>query len=263
MRVNADLAVSPTRLEFISGSSGDLGVMHRFQGSHRPVKAHAMVLATRAWEEFTEHIAKRGIPHSVERNATNEGLNRITIGTTGPGADYDPRHDAGLFVRVIDMHTMHLPDTVFDAFDGMTVDTSHPGDMVRVSGRDYLTTDLEGDLRVLASSLAWEPEGPVVIGEDGTRHATLSFRHPSSGWVRLVQPVPDSEPGAFLAEHGPGPHTIYVEVNGLDAKRNDLESRRTPYQLRPADVTAPERIRLDPAVLHGGLLEFVDRSAAW
>jgi hypothetical protein len=53
-----------------------------------------------------------------------------------------------------------------------------------------------------------------------------------------VQPAPRSVEAALVAAHGPLPWAIVIEVDDLDAKAADLDTRGTEFATLVDDVTA-------------------------
>jgi hypothetical protein len=270
LRVHPSLAVAPTRLEPQGHRDVDnpsdpffepyLASLLAFQGPTRPIKTHATVLVTRHFGDLVERLVRRRLPFRIAPRSPEMPFDRLWVGVTPENPRYSPDVDGGLCIEVLPVEPLQMPAETFQVPPPAPREAA-AGDMVRIVSRAFLVRDLDDTLRRLSTNLDWEPAGPVeIIADEGYRRARMAFTLPHSATVELIEPVRwDGETGVYLNTWGPGPYTIRIAVNGLDAKANDLEARGTAYSWRPESAAVgSRRLVVDPATIDGALVEFVE-----
>jgi hypothetical protein len=182
---------------------------------------------------------------------------RLWVGFSSDHPDrYDPAADAGIRIEVIPFDVLRLPTGLPTA-----PSPAGGGSPVRIAARTLFVSDLGDALRVLDRNFGFAPAGPVIKSQDGLRRARMPFPHINSAEVELVEvgagaTGPEAD---FGAEWGPGPWSVRIEVDDLDALVKRFDGRGIPWhRLPPAEPGGPERV-LRPAEWDlGTAFEFVE-----
>lgn len=270
LRVHKSLALAPTRVEpqhhaDVPNAADPVFPMHlasldAFQGIHRPIKTHSVVIASNDVEELLDMFMRRKLPFRVAPVDDKLAWERIWIGMTPENPRYSPEVDGGLCLEWHAIWPLQMPDETFSDPPPEPRDPQ-PGEMIRVVARGYIVRDLDDTVRRLSTNLDWEPSGPIeLFGDDGIRRARMGFTLTHSATIDLVEPTRfDCETGRYLATWGPGPHFIRIAVNGLEAKASDLDERGTRYSWLPeSEAAGGKRVQIEPEDLDGTLIEFVE-----
>jgi hypothetical protein len=270
LRVHKSLALAPTRLEpqhhFDVANPADpvfpihLESLAEFQGVHRPIKTHSVVIATNSVEELLEMLMRRKLPFRVAPIDEKLAWERIWVGMTPENPRYSPEVDGGLCLEWMAIWPLQMPEETFSV-PPPEPNNPQPGEMIRIVSRGFIVRDLDETLRKLSTNLDWEAAGPVeLFADEGIRRARMGFTLPHSASVDLLEPTRfDGEIGRYLSTWGPGPHYIRIAVNGLDAKAADLDERGTRYSWLPESAAVSgKRIQVHPDDLDGTLIEFVE-----
>lgn len=271
LRVHKSLAVSPTRVEpqghLDLPNPGDpmfhefLESLKDFQGRHRPMLTHSIVLATHGpkFDVLVEKLMRRRLRFRMAQRTPEMPFDRLWLGVTPEDPRYDPSVDGGLCIEVMPIEPLQLPAETF-AEPPIQPRSPEPGEMVRVSARGFLVRDLDETLRRCSSNLDWEPEGPVeVLPREGYRRASMSLTLPNSASLDVIEATRwNGDAGVYLNSWGPGPYYIRVAVNGLAAKAEDLKARGTRFTWveQSEAVDGKPLIRVDSSQLQGQLFEF-------
>ncbi|ROO88007.1 hypothetical protein EDD29_5660 [Actinocorallia herbida] len=271
LRVHRSLAVAPTRIEpqghLERPNRGDpffpefLKSLEDFQGPHRPIKTHSLVLLADDLDGLVSRLTRRRLPFRIAPMTPDMPWVRLWVGVTPENPRYEPSVDGGLCIEVLPVEPLQMPPETFAAPEPRDLG---PGDMVRVTARGVLVRDLDETLRRLSANLDWEPAGPVeVLHEDGCRRAEMGFTLPHSASVDLLEPTRwDSETGSYLNTWGPGPYYTRISVNDLGAKAADLESRGTPFTwVEESEAVGGPLIKVAPEALDGAIFEFHEHRA--
>lgn len=272
LRVHKSLALSPTRVEpqahLDRPNQGDpffpefLHSLEEFQGRHRPIKTHSIVVASFAQEQgaLIERLVRRRLPFRLAQRTPNMPFDRLWVGVTPERPRYEPSVDGGLCLEVMPIEPLQMPPETFASPPPQPRDPQR-GEMIRVSARGFLVRDLDDTLRRVSANLDWEPAGAVenLMGE-GYRRAKMSFKVPHSASLDLIEPTRwDSETGLYLHNWGPGPYYIRIAVHDLKAKAEDLRARGTGFTwIEESEAADGAMIRVHPAELGGALFEFVE-----
>ncbi len=271
LRVHKSLAVSPTRLEpqwhLDLENPGDpmfhefLESLKDYQGRHRPMITHSVVLALHGhkFDTFVDKLMRRGLPFRMAQRTPDMPFDRLWLGATPESPRYTPVVDGGLCIEVMPMEPLQMPADTFATLPAQPRDPK-PGDLVRVSARGFLVRDLDETLRRCSANLDWEPNGEVeYLDREGYRRARMPFTVANSASLDVIQPGRwNSELGHYLNNWGPGLHYIRIAVNGLAAKAEDLRARGTRFEWieESEAVGGGSLIKLDPAELRGQVIEF-------
>lgn len=271
LRVHKSLAVAPTRVEpqvhLDKPNPGDpmfhdfLESLRDYQGRHRPMLTHSIVLATLGpkFDVLMEKLMRRRLRFRMAQRTPDMSFDRMWMGVTPENPRYEPSVDGGLCIEVMPIEPLQMPPEVF-ATPAPQARNPAPGEMIRVSARGFLVRDLDETLRRCSSNLDWEPAGAVEsLGRDGYRRATMRFTLPNSASLDVIEATRwNSEAGVYVNTWGPGPYYIRIAVNGLAAKAEDLRSRGTLFDWIEDSEAAGGKplIRVDPAQLNGQLFEF-------
>jgi len=271
LRTHKSLAVAPTRIEpqghKDAPNHGDpafpvyLHSIEELLGPARPIHTHATVLITRDFDTAATGLERRKVPFRIAPMTADMPWERLWTGCTPEDPRYDPSFDAGLCVEILPIWPLQMPDAVFEAPEPIDLE---PASLVRVVSKEFIVRDLDEAVRQLAANLAWEPARPVeTFPEEGYRRARMGFTLPHSAVIDLVQPTRwSSVHGRYLHNWGPGPYTVRLSVNGLDAKAGDLENRGTIFTRLEADAGWGPRLAIDPAQLGGLQFELVEHEVA-
>lgn len=273
LRVHKSLAVSPTRVEpqghLDRPNPGDpmfhefLESLKDFQGRHRPMLTHSIVLVLHGpkLSALIERLMRLRLPFRVAQRTPEMPFDRLWLGATPERPIYDPSVDGGLCIEVMPMEPLQMPADTF-ATPAPQPRNPAPGEMVRVTAREYLVRDLDDTLRRCSANLGWEPGGGVEsLQGSGCRRARMGFTLANSACFDIVEATRwDGDAGLYLNNWGPGPYTIRIGVNGLAAKAEDLRVRGTRFTWidESESVGGGPLIRIDPAELDGQLVEFED-----
>lgn len=271
LRVHKSLAVSPTRVEpqwhLDLPNPGDplfhdfLESLKAFQGRHRPMITHSIVLAIHGdkFNALVQKLMERRLPFRMAQRTEEMPFDRLWLGVTPENPVYEPSVDGGLCIEIMPMEPLQMPADTF-AEPPVQPRDPKPGDMVRVTARGFLVRDLDETLRRCAANLDWEPSGAVqTLQEEGYRRARMGFSLANSATLDIIEATRwDSEAGVYLNSWGPGPYYIRIGVHGLEAKAEDLRARGTAFKWIEASeaVGGKPLIRIDPRELDGQLFEF-------
>lgn len=237
-RLRGSLRSAPTRLEIngprqIAARDRRTGVtsymeeMRREQGG-RPIKSHAAVVGVWDFEGLERRLEAAGVERYVDPPSRELPYPRTWIGRRGrqDRSGYDPGEDAGLRIEILPLDEIGLPAERL-APRGEAVPAGADGEILRLTRRQFLVEDLDRDLETLRRSLGWEATGRIEV--EGERRATLSFNHPKSASIELIEPGPRGPRRAFLDRHGAGPFRVVLGVADLGAKAADLRRRGTAF----------------------------------
>ena len=276
LRVHKSLAVAPTRLEpqwhLDFDNPGDpmfhafLDSLKAFQGRHRPMITHSVVLALHGakFDVFVDKLMRRGLPFRMAQRTPEMSFDRLWLGATPENPCYTPVVDGGLCIEVMPMEPLQLPAETFALPPAQPRDPK-PGDMVRISARAFLVRDLDHTLRCCSSNLDWEPERSVAyLAGEGYRRAIMPFTVANSAALHVIEPTAWDTPAAhYLNNWGPGLYYIRIAVHGLAAKAEDLRARGTAFTWIDESESVGGRplIRLDPAGMRGQVIEFEESQA--
>ena len=270
LRVHKSLALAPTRIEpqghLDKPNLGDplfhefLESLKDFQGRHRPLLTHSIVVATPTaqLEQLIEKLMRRRLPFRLARRTPEMPFDRLWVGATPERPRYDPIVDGGLCIEVMPLEPLQLPAETF-ASPPPTLPDASPGEMIRVTARGFLVRDLDETLRRCSTNLDWETSGPTqTLHQEGYRRARMSFRLPHSASLDVIEPTRwNGAAGLYLHNWGPGPYYIRIAVKDLAAKAEDLKSRGTRFTWSAeSEAVGGALIQIDPASLDGQVFEF-------
>lgn len=271
LRVHKSLAVAPTRIEpqvhLDAPNPGDplfhefLESLRDFQGRHRPMMTHSIVVATHGhkFDALVERLMRRRLPFRLAQRTPEMDFDRLWVGVTPENPRYEPSVDGGLCIEIMPMEPLQMPPETF-ATPAPQARDPKPGEMIRVSARGYLVRNLDETLRRCSANLDWEPEGPVEeLSREGYRRATMGFTLPNSATLDVIEPTRwNGAAGTYLNSWGPGPYYIRIAVNGLAAKAADLKERGVNFRwIEDCEaVGGKPLIQVDPSELRGQVFEF-------
>lgn len=271
LRVHKSLAVSPTRVEpqghLDLPNPGDpmfhefLESLKAYQGPHRPMLTHSIVLATHGhkFDALVEKLMRRRLRFRMAQRTPAMPFDRMWMGVTPEDPRYEPSVDGGLCIEIMPIEPLQMPADTFTT-PAPQPRNQEPGDMVRVSSRGFIVRNLDETLRRCSANLDWEPHGPVeTLSREGYRRATMEFTLLNSASLDVIEATRwNSDAGVYLNSWGPGPYYIRIAVNGLAAKAEDLKARGTRFTwIEECEaVDGKPLIRIDPADLAGQLFEF-------
>ena len=271
LRVHKSLAVAPTRVEpqvhLDKPNHGDpmfhtfLESLRDYQGRHRPMLTHSIVLATHSakFDTLMEKLMRRGLRFRMAQRTPDMPFDRMWMGCTPEDPRYDPSVDGGLCIEVMPIEPLQMPAETF-AVPAPQPRNPEPGEMVRVSARGFIVRNLDETLRRCSANLDWEPQEPVEsLSREGYRRATMDFTLPNSASLDIIEATRwNGDAGVYLNSWGPGPYYIRIAVNGLEAKADDLRARGTKFTWveESEAVGGKPLIRVDPAELRGQVFEF-------
>ncbi|CAN7760288.1 lactoylglutathione lyase [Pseudorhodoferax sp. LjRoot39] len=271
LRVHKSLAVSPTRVEpqghLDKPNLGDpmfhefLESLKDYQGRHRPMLTHSIVLATHGhkFDALMEKLMRRRLRFRMAQRTPAMPFDRMWMGVTPEDPRYEPSVDGGLCIEVMPIEPLQMPAETFET-PAPQPRNAEPGDMVRVSARGFIVRNLDETLRRCSANLDWEPQGPVqALASEGYRRATMAFTLPNSASLDVIEATRwNGDAGVYLNSWGPGPYYIRIAVNGLAAKAEDLKARGTRYTWIEASeaLGGKPMIRVDLADVAGQLFEF-------
>lgn len=271
LRVHKSLAVAPTRVEpqvhLDKPNLGDpmfhsfLESLRDYQGRHRPMLTHSIVLATHAakFDVLIEKLMRRKLRFRMAQRTPDMPFDRMWMGCTAEDPHYDPSVDGGLCIEVMPMEPLQMPAETF-AVPAPQPRDQKPGDMVRVTARGFLVRDLDETLRRVSANFDWEPEQAVVeLPGEGYRRARMGFTLANSASLDIIEATRwNGDAGVYVNTWGPGPYYIRIAVNGLEAKADDLRARGTKFTWvdEAEAVGGKPLIRIDPSELRGQVFEF-------
>lgn len=271
LRVHKSLALAPTRVEpqvhLDAPNPGDplfhdfLESLKDFQGRHRPLLTHSIVLATPTvqLDALIERMLRRRLPFRLARRTPEMQFDRLWVGTTPEDPRYSPVVDGGLCIEIMPTEPLCLPPETYSIPAPEPLNPK-PGEMIRVTARGFIVRNLTDTLRKCSANLDWEPEGPVEsLSKEGYLRARMAFQLPHSASLDVIEPtVWNSEAGLYLLNWGPGPYYIRIAVNDLRAKAEDLKERGTAFTwIEECEaVDGRSLIKIDPAELQGQIFEF-------
>lgn len=271
LRVHKSLAVSPTRIEpqvhLDRPNPGDpmfhtfLESLRDYQGRHRPMLTHSIVLATHGhkFEALVEKLMRRRLRFRMAQRTPDMPFDRLWIGATPEDPRYEPSVDGGLCIEIMPIEPLQLPADTF-AMPPPQPRGGEPGDMVRVSARGFLVRDLDDTLRRVSANLDWEPQGAIQsLEREGYRRARMAFTLPNSASLDIIEATRwNGDAGVYLNSWGPGPYYIRIAVNNLAAKAENLRARGTRFTWidESEAVGGKPLIKVDPAELRGQVVEF-------
>jgi hypothetical protein len=271
LRVHKSLALAPTRVEpqvhLDRPNPGDpmfgefLHSLEVYQGMHRPIKTHSIVLAT--WtdklRDLIDRLARRRLPFRLAQRTPEMPFDRMWVGATPERPTYEPSVDGGLCIEVMPVEPLRMPPETFAAASPQPTDPQ-PGELIRVSARGFIVRDLDDTLRRCSANLDWEPAGPIeVLNEEGYRRASMAFVLKHSAAFHVIEPSRwDSALGLYMHNWGPGPHYIRIAVAGLRAASEKLQARNVKHAWIDESEAVGGRslIRIDPTEAEGQIFEF-------
>lgn len=271
LRVHKSLAVAPTRVEpqvhLDRPNHGDpmfhtfLESLRDYQGRHRPMLTHSIVLATHSakFDALMEKLMRRGLRFRMAQRTPDMPFDRMWMGCTPEDPRYDPSVDGGLCIEVMPIEPLQMPADTFAVPAPQPRDLK-PGEMIRVSARGFIVRNLDDTLRRCSANLDWEPHGQVEsLLREGYRRATMDFTLPNSASLDIIEATRwNGDAGVYLNSWGPGPYYIRIAVNDLAAKAEDLRERGTRFTWveECEAVGGKPLIRVDPSELRGQVFEF-------
>ncbi|MPN38871.1 hypothetical protein SDC9_186396 [bioreactor metagenome] len=110
-----------------------------FQGRHRPMITHSVVLALHGpkFDTFVERLMRRGLDFRMAQRTPEMPFDRLWLGATPERPRYQPTVDGGLCIEVMPMEPLQMPAETFAVPPAQPRDVK-PGDMVRVTARGFL-----------------------------------------------------------------------------------------------------------------------------
>lgn len=270
LRVHKSLAVAPTRIEpqwhLDEPNPGDpmfhdfLESLKDFQGRHRPMVTHAVVITLRKAEfsALIDKLMRRQLPFRMAQRTPDMPFDRLWLGTRPENPVYSPEVDGGLCIEIMGTEPLQMPPEIF-APEPTQPREANPGDMVRVTARGFLVRDLDDVLRRLSNNLDWEAAGVEQLNREGYRRARMPFNCVGSASLDLIQPTTwDCEAGHYLNNWGPGLYYIRIGVNNLEAKADDLRERGVEFTVvdNSEAVAGKPLLKVDPSELRGQMFEF-------
>jgi hypothetical protein len=271
LRVHKSLAVAPTRIEpqvhLDKPNPGDpmfhdfLDSLHAFQGKHRPMVTHSIVLACHGpkFDRLVEKLMRRGLRFRMAQRTPDMPFDRLWLGCTPEDPHYEPSVDGGLCIEIMPTEPLQMPPETYATPPAQARDPK-PGEMLRVTSRGFIVRDLDETLRRVSANLDWEPTGAVeALTQEGYRRARMGFTVANSATLDVIEATRwNGAAGVYLNSWGPGPYYIRIGVNGLEAKAEDLRARGTRFEWieESEAVGGKPLIRIDPAELRGQHFEF-------
>lgn len=270
LRVHKSLAVAPTRVEpqwhLDHDNPGDpmfhefLESLKDFQGRHRPMLTHSVVLALHGpkFDAFVDKLMQRGLAFRMAQRTPEMPFDRLWLGATPERPRYGPEVDGGLCIEVMPMEPLQMPAATFDTPASQPRDAS-PGDMIRVTARGFLVRDLGHTLGCCAKNLDWEPASVDMLNKEGYQRAVMPFTVANSAALHVIQPHAwDTDAAHYLNNWGPGLYYIRIAVNDLEAKAADLKARGTAFTWISESEAVGGRplIKINPRELRGQVIEF-------
>jgi hypothetical protein len=210
LRLQPSLTVAPTRIEVIGVRPRNAPHDHIAERidaqSERPVRTHATVLAGDI-ARVREHLCRNAVPHRVTPESENFPFPRVWLGVTEDHPTrYDRTVDCGLWLEVVPTRFSGIPQPDDRVAQG-------PG-VHRIAARRFLVTDVDAAARTLERNLRLVADG--VVARPAGRTARYVLGNPRSAAIEIVEPTDDSPEARLMADWGPGPATVVVEVGDLD-----------------------------------------------
>jgi hypothetical protein len=265
-RLRGSLRSAPTRLEINgprqiaardrrAGVTSYMAEMRREQGM-RPIKSHAAVVGVWDFDGLERRLEAAGVERYVDPPSRELPYPRTWIGRRGrqDRSGYNSGDDAGLRIEILPLNEIGLPEHRLRPGAEATP-AGADGGILRLTRRQFLVEDLERDLEILRRSFGWEAVDRIEAEKE--RRATLSFNHPNSASIELIEPGPRGPRRAFLDRHGAGPFRIVLGVGDLAAKAADLRRRGTAF----AEVDIGGRRIVVKAPRYAALVEFEEVAA--
>lgn len=269
LRVQKSLAIAPTRIEpqvhLDRPNPGDplfhdhLKGLERFQGHHRPVLTHSIVLV--AWRDkmnqLIQRLHERKVRFRLAQRTPEMEFDRLWLGVRPEDPQYEPSVDGGLCIEFIPLEPTQMPAEVFNS-PPPRVQDPNPGELLRVTARGFIVRDLDFTLAKLADNLDWLPDSVEDLPGEGYRRARMGFTIGHSAALDIVEPTQwDSPTGLYLNNWGPGPHFIRIGVHDLSAKADQLREQQIGFEwVEHCDaVSGKPLIRINPAELEGQIFE--------
>lgn len=269
LRVQKSLAIAPTRIEpqvhLDKPNPGDplfhdhLKGLERFQGHHRPMLTHSIVLVT--WREklnaLIQRLHERKLRFRLAQRTPEMAFDRLWLGVAPEDPQYEPSVDGGLCIEFIPMEPTLMPPEAFENPPPRVQDPK-PGELLRVTARGFIVRDLEFTLSKLRDNLEWEPESVADLRGEGYRRARMDFTMSHSATLDVIEATRwDSPSGLYLHNWGPGPYFTRLGVYNLAAKAEQLKEQGISFEWVPEcdAVGGAPLIRIDPGELDGQLFE--------
>jgi len=270
LRVNPSRAIAPTLFEPqhhtdvpspVDPAFGPhLDSLDEFQGRFRPLKTHSCVIATDDMDGLIDKLYRRRLKFRIAPVDEHLAWQRVWVGTSPEHPRYTPEVDGGLCLEWHPIEPLRMPEKAFTDPPPQPKDPQ-PGEAIRIVSRAFLVRDVDDVLHRLSENLDIEPLGPVeAVASQGYRRAQIGFSLSTSAVIDLIEPIDaNAETGLYLSTWGPGPYYVRIEVNGLDAKADDLARRETPAEF-VEDETAPggRRLHVDPRAVEGIIIDYVE-----
>ncbi len=269
LRVHKSLAIAPTRIEpqwhLDAPNPGDpffhdfLESLKAFQGPHRPMITHAVVITLNTVEfgQLINRLVDRKLPFRLAQRTKEMPFDRLWLGCSPEKPAYQPNVDAGLCIEIMPTEPLQMPKEVFASPPPEPTDLA-PSDLVRVTARGFLVRDLDATVRTLAANLDWQAGATEDIRSDGYRRARMPFKVRHSASLDIIQPTRwDCDAGLYLHNWGPGLYYIRLAAMNLDAKAEDLKARGVKFTRVEASDAVGGRplLRIDPSELRGQVFE--------
>lgn len=271
LRVHKSLAVAPTRIEpqvhLDKPNPGDplfhefLESLKAYQGPHRPMLTHSIVLATHGakFDALMEKLMRRRLRFRMAQRTPDMPFDRMWMGVTPEDPHYEPSVDGGLCIEVMPIEPLQMPPETF-AVPPPQPRELEPGQLVRVTARGFLVRNLDETLRRCSANLDWEPQGPVeALAVEGYRRAVMGFTLPNSARLDVIEATRwNGAAGVYVNTWGPGPYYIRIAVAGLEAKAEALRAQGVRFEQVESSEAVGGRplLRIDPAELRGQHVEF-------
>lgn len=269
LRVQKSLAIAPTRIEpqvhLDRPNPGDplfhdhLKGLERFQGHHRPMLTHSIVLVT--WREKLEaliqRLHERKARFRLAQRTPEMTFDRLWLGVTPEDLQYEPSVDGGLCIEFIPLEPTLMPEEAFQVPPPRVADPK-PGELLRVTARGFIVRDLGFTTDRLAENLEWEPDSVEHLPGEGYRRARMGFAIGHSATLDVIEPTRwDSPSGLYLHNWGPGPYFTRLGVFDLAAKAEQLREQGIGFVWVPESdaVGGAPLIRIDPQELDGQVFE--------
>jgi hypothetical protein len=276
LRVHKSLAIAPTRVEpqvhLDRPNPGDplfhdfLDSLATFQGKHRPILTHSIVVASRKphFDQVVERLSRLRQPFRLAQRTPDMPFDRLWVGVTPERPYYEPSVDGGLCIEIMPVEPLQMPPETFEVPAPQPRDL-HPGQSVRVTARGFLVRDLDDTLRRCSANLGWDPVGPVEqLDTEGYRRARMGFVLQNSASLDVIEATRwNSDAGLYVNNWGPGPYFVRIAVNGLQVKAEELKSRGVRFDWidECEAVGGRSLIRIHPSELDGQLFEFEEFQA--
>ncbi len=223
------------------------------QGS-RPARNHSTVLSTLDFPAVLDTLTATGADFRLDQPHPRLPAPRLWIGFSDEHPDvYDPRTDGGLRLEILPHEAFRLPPASAE----LSSDSVEEGEQLRVVSRTIVVDDLDAVRRTLDEHLHWGPASDRT-GPDGVRRATFHFAYSNSATLEVIEPSLPAVEADVLQRWGPGPFSIRIEVDDLDALRDRLLRKKVPHtELPPVADDSPPRVYRPATFELGTAFEFV------